>query len=266
MTPIKGTLSAIKFVFFTLFLFPSLFLFASSLGASVTYSVHLGPHGYAPYFIVDKSEKGNVYSGIAHDLLDYFEQQNPGYKRTHLILPRKRVNTMMARGPVLDVMLNSQLFVTSDVLKHYQFTIPLFRSRDVVITRRDQAFEYSSPSDLHGKSVGTIIGYGYGEFDRLFSQGSVDDVRVDSHEQAIGMLVNKRTDAYLGNRFVSPYYMKRMGLNPTDFLLSEIPIYEFDLAFLVNKRKPELLEKLNQFIDQVIADGTRDRIIKQHLN
>jgi len=229
------------------------------------FTIHAGPNGYAPFFMIDKSGDEPVYSGAIYDLLDAFEAQYPQYKRKSILLTRKRANVRMARGEVFDVMFNSPLFVSDEILKHYRFTQSMFVSRDVVITRKDQNFEYRKPEDLYNKSVSTIRGYGYGDFDRLLESGLIRDTRVDQHEQAIGMLIKKRVDAYFGNIYVSPHYMKKMGLNVSDFNFSEVSMYEFDFAFAVNKKKPELFDKLDAFVGDSVAEGLVDRIFKGYI-
>ena len=156
-----------------------LLCFASFLCASNTladdsveeFSVHIGPYGYAPFIILDKSGDNPGYSGIAYDILSLFEKRYPEYKRTHVLLTRKRANTLMAKGTVVDLMFNSPLFVAPEILEYYEFSNTLLTTQDVVVSRRDKRFNYTGPSDLYGMSVGAIRGYSYGAFDRLFSQG-----------------------------------------------------------------------------------------------
>lgn len=235
------------------------------LASAEVYTLHAGPNGYAPFFIVKDDGEKTIYTGAMYDLLDMFENRHPEYTRESILLTRKRANIGMARGEVFDVMFNSPLFVSEDILRHYKFTRPIFRSRDVVITRQDQEFEYQRPEDLHGKTVGAIRGYGYGEFDPLLEANLIRDVRVDQHTQAIGMLARGRVDAYFGNALVSPYYIKEMGLSVSDFKMSAVSMYEFDLGFAVNKKKPDLYKKLNAFLDDVIFNGVLDRLMKSYL-
>lgn len=229
------------------------------------YTLHAGPNGYAPFFIVNNDGERTVYTGAMYDLLDMFENRHPEYTRENILLTRKRANLGMARGEVFDMMFNSPLFVSEEILEHYKFTRPIFRSRDVVITLQDQEFEYQKPENLYGKKVATIRGYGYGEFDQLLESEVIRDIRVDQHTQAIGMLAKGRVDAYFGNALVSPHYIKQMGLAVSDFNLSAVSMYEFDLGFAVNRKKPELYKKLNKFIDDVVFNGVLDRLMKSYL-
>ena len=229
------------------------------------YTIHSGPNGYAPFFVIKGSGDDAVHSGAIYDLLDLFENRHTEYTRKPILLTRKRANLGMARGEGIDVMFNSPLFVSDEILEHYRFTQTIFTSRDVVITRKDQEFNYQKPEDLYEKSVGTIRGYGYGEFDQLLASKLIRDVRVDEHPQAIGMLAKGRIDAYFGNIFVSPHYMKEMGLNVSDFEFSAVSMYEVEFAFAVNKKKPELYKRLDAFISDVRYNGVLSRLLKSYL-
>lgn len=232
---------------------------------AASYSVHVGPNGYAPYSIIER-EGGEVrYHGIVFDLLDVFEANNPEFERTLSLLTRKRANLKMANGEDIDIMFNSRLFVSDEIQQHYQFTEPLITTKDVVITHKTSDFSYNTAADLIGRAVGTIRGYSYSEFDTLLENGSIRDIRVDHHMQAIGMLQKGRIDAYFGNIFVSPHYIKQLGLKVSDFVFSSKPMYEFEFSFAVNNKKPELLRKLNAFIKRIKKDGTLERITKKYI-
>ncbi len=229
------------------------------------YTIHTGPNGYAPFFMIEGSGDDAVYFGAIHDLLDIFEDRHPEYSRRPILMTAKRANLGLARGEGFDVMFNSPLFVSDDVLQYFRFTQTVFTSRDVVITRKDQEFEYTKPEDLFGQSVGAIRGYRYAQFDELLESGQISDVRVDEHPQAIGMLARGRIDAYFGNIFVSPYYIKQMGIKVSDFDFSKVSMYEFEFAFAVNKEKPELYKKLDTFISDIRYNGVLKRLLKSYL-
>jgi hypothetical protein len=240
-------------------------LVVSQSASAGPYTIHAGPNGYAPFFIVKNNGETTDYVGAMYDLLDMFERRYPEYTRESTLLTRKRANLKMARGEAIDVMFNSPLFVSDEIKQHYKFTRPIFRARDVVITRQEDEFVYKEPKDLYGKKVSAIRGYGYGEFDQLLEAGLIRDIRVEEHKQAIGMLVRGRVDAYFGNVLVSPHYIKQLGLEVSDFTFSKVSMYEFDLGFAVNNKRPELYKKLNSFLDDVMFNGVLDRLMQSYL-
>lgn len=244
----------------------AIFLFMVCMSSTASeYAFHVGPNGYAPYVIVERTDSRILYYGFVFDFLDAFEAANPEFKRKNALLTRKRANVKMASGQDIDLMFNSPLFVSDEILQFYRFTDSLFVTRDVVISHKSSQLEYNSPLDLYGKTVGTIRGYSYGKFDKLIKRGEIIDMRVDHHTQAIGMLEKGRIDAYFGNIFVSPHYIKQLGFNVSDYNIWTIPMYEFEFAFAVNNKKPELYKKLNEFIAVAKSDGSMDELIKKYI-
>lgn len=226
------------------------------------YNLYVGPHGWVPFVNVKRKGSEISHYGVLFELPDQFEAAHPEFSYKPLLSTRKRVNALMAKGEKIDVMLTSPLFVSPEVLEHYHFTNAITRTYDKVISRKDNNFNYKTPHDLIDKKVGAIRGYSYGHLDFLINFKFFEDIRVDSHTQAIGMLEKNRIDAYIGNSLVSPLYIKSLGLNLADFVISDASLYEFNLALAVNKKQPELYEKLNAFIDDFVATGAFDKLLK----
>ncbi len=229
------------------------------------YTIHTGPNGYPPFVIVGGNIGDPVYSGIVVDFLDAFENSDQRFKRRYVLLSRKRANALMAQGTTYDLMFQSPLFVNQNVLKHFKFTRSFLTSKDVLVTSSGSDLVYTEPESLYSKQIGIIRGYGYGEFDSLFDQNLITGLRVDSHRQAIGMVAEGRVDGYVGNIHVSPYYIKLAGKSRDEFQFSEQSMYEFDLAFLVNRRNHELYEALDAFINLSIEDGSLAAIVESYL-
>lgn len=245
-----------------------LFLSLSSLGNkadAIEYNLHVGPNGWLPFVMVERIGGEISHYGVMFDFLDQFEAAHPEFSRNNLLATRKRVNAMMEKGEKVDLMLSSPGFVSPKVLDNYKFTETLVRTTDKVISHRSQHFDYNTPHDLIDKKVGTIRGYSYGHFDFLMNFDYFNDVRVDTHSQAIGMLIKDRIDVYIGNSLASPFYIAKSGLDLSDFVFSEAALYEFNIAFAVNKRRPELYEKLNNFIVEFVADGKFDDLLDRYL-
>lgn len=240
-------------------------LFGAVKATATEYNLHVGPTGWVPFVMVKRDGNDISHYGVMFDFLDQFEAAHPEFSRKNILSTRKRVNAMMSKGETIDVMLNSPLFVSPEVLNNYIFTETLVKTNDKVISLKGKNFEYETPHDLIGKKVGTIRGYSYGHFDFLLNFDFFDDIRVDSHSQAIGMLKKNRIDAYIGNSLVSPFYMHLSGLDLSDFVFHDVPLYDFNIAFAVSKQKPELYEKLNKFVVEFVADGKFDALLNNYL-
>lgn len=238
--------------------------FATSVRAE-NYLVHTGPNGYPPFVFVHERGDEVRYSGIVVDLLDLFEKENPKFQRKYNSMSRTRANLQIERGKFSDLMFFSEDFVEPSTLESYQFTNILFKSKDVVITRKNNSFNYKNPEDLHGMSVAILRGYTYWEFDELFNKGYVSPFAVDRHVQAIGMLAKDRVDAYFGNVHVTPFYLKQIGLSSDEFNFSQLALSEVSYAFMVHREKQNLFNALNKFIEKAISNGSLQRIVDQYI-
>lgn len=245
-------------------LFSGLSFYSSPMFAE-SYVVHTGPNGYPPFLFVDERADGIQYSGIIVDLLGAFENVYPDFDHSYKSMPRKRVNSLIKRGEFTDLMFRSREFVSPSTMEHYRLTHTLIESKDVVVTRRNDEFEYSKPEDLHGKSVAIIRGYSYLGFDELFEKGKISSTTVDLHVQAIGMLEKKRVDAYFGNMIVTPFYLKGMGIDKDRFAFSETALSELNFVFMIHRDKTKLFNALNQFIVTAKVNGVLNSIVNKYL-
>jgi len=225
-----------------------------------------GRGGYPPFVITEFKDEDIVVTGMVNDILSLFEKRFPEYHRVHKNYPRKRVNKMMEIGAEgIDIMFNSPMFASDLMKRNYNFSVTVFRTHDVVITKDYSPFKYLIPKDLYGKRVGTILGYSYGEFDALFEQGKIIADPVNTHIQNLRKLNLNRVDAIFGNIHVSPYYMKQLNLDPNGFIFSESLLLEFDLCFFVTKRNLNLLLDLNVFINHIKQNGTLNIIVNNYI-
>lgn len=232
---------------------------------STHYLVHTGPNGYPPFIFVHEQASAIHYSGVIVDLLDAFEAENPEFSREYNSMSRTRANLHIERGDFSDLMFFSEDFASPKTKKKYQFTHPLFSSKDIVVTRADSPLEYRKPADLHGKSVATLRGYAYGEFDRLFKLGIVESVALERHTQGIEMLERNRVDAYFGNMLVTPFYLKQIGLEQAAFKFSDIPLSEITFSFMIHRDKSELFNALNAFIRKAEDNGALQKMLNHYI-
>ena len=259
-----SNITSLRRAFITATIFSGLSFYSAPMHAE-SYLVHTGPNGYPPYLFVDERADGVRYSGIIVDLLEAFEKEYPEFSHGFNSMSRTRANLHIARGEFSDLMFFSPEFASPSAMESYQFTHTLFNSKDVVVTLRGTEFKYRKPEDLYGKTVSTIRGYSYKEFDELIENGTISSVPVNLHVQAIGMLEKKRVDAYFGNMIVTPFYLKSMGLDESDFTMSEKALYEVKYAFMIHRDKHELYDALNDFIIIAKANGVFSSIVNKYL-
>ncbi len=166
---------------------------------------------YPPFVILEEKQ---TFSGVVVDVLDLFQEKYPAHKIVYKNYPVKRTRRMEKRGDKeLDITMSSPLFASQEMLKHFEYTAAIVRTKDKVITRKKSSFIYKKPQDLYGKTVGIISGYSYGMFDELFKGGKIRTQAVKTHIQNIKKLNKGRIDAYFGNIHVSPLLYEAIGIS-----------------------------------------------------
>jgi hypothetical protein len=67
------------------------------------------------------------------------------------------------------------------------------------------------------------------------------------------------------NNHVFLYELKQAGIDPSQFVFSETPVFEFDLVTQIQKTHPHFLEALNAFITQSKKNGFLDELSQKYL-
>lgn len=132
--------------------------------------------------------------------------------------------------------------------------------------RKDDRFNYRKPKDLFGKTIGIRLGFGYGVLDEHFASGQIKSHLAGDNKKLYKMLERGRVDAIIGNEHVTPYEMKQLGIDTSQYVFADVPIYEFDLMPMIHNDYKEFQDAMNAFIDQSKQNGYLDRIADKYLN
>ncbi|MDG9931258.1 MULTISPECIES: transporter substrate-binding domain-containing protein [unclassified Pseudomonas] len=118
-------------------------------------------------------EQGRAAGGILFDLQTRLAQKLQR-RAELLVLPRMRVQQMMARGEI-DV----RCYVSPDWVEgaHHQYvwSVPFIQQRDLIVGRAEE----TEPPGRDGETIGTVLGFAYPRLQPLFADGSLrrDDAR-----------------------------------------------------------------------------------------
>lgn len=147
-----------------------------------------------------------------------------------------------------------------------QFSHEYLLNRIRFIKRKDAPLEYNTLQQLHTYPVAVVRGYAYSpEFD---GDTAMQKVPVHNFAMAVRMLAADRVKLTLEDEYVARYYLARESStvrNAVEFLPK--PLSENSLHILVSLKNPEH-EKIVAGFDREIAamkaDGSYDRLLKQH--
>lgn len=132
--------------------------------------------------------------------------------------------------------------------------------------RADSHLAITNYADLANKSIGVIRGATY--FDRFDSDTSLNKIEVTTHKQLIDMFLKERFDTFLGREIsieqhVSPaIYNSKMKLSPYVYKKKN------DSYIVISKQSSldTLTQELSKTLDNVIASGEVDKIIRKYIH
>lgn len=126
-------------------------------------------------------------------------------------------------------------------------------------------FPYKTPEDLFGKTLGVIFGNRNAVFDPHIEAGEIKALHARTNQGLCEVLQTNKVDAILMNNHVFLYELKQAGIDATQFVFSETPVFEFDLMTQVQNTHPHFLEALNAFIAQSKENGFLDELTQKYL-
>ena len=145
--------------------------------------------------------------------------------------------------------------ITEERKQQVSFTKPYYRSGAAIFTMRNNT-DIKSISDLKGKIIGVVKQSTYQQYAKNYT----NDVRgYTSDIDALNDLPTGRINAVITDKFVGlPIIQKgTLDIKRVADLQSE------EIGIAVRKDDTELLQNLNNALDEIIADGSYDRISKK---
>ncbi|AVO61729.1 substrate-binding periplasmic protein [Pseudomonas sp. 22526] len=147
-----------------------------------------------------------------------------------------------------------------------QFSSEYLVNRVRFIRRKDAPIEYTSLKQLHQYPIAVVRGYAYSpDFD---SDPELQKVLVHNFAMAVRMLAADRVKLTLEDEYVARYYLARESprvRNAVEFLPNSLS--ENGLHILVSLKNPEhaqIVAKFDREIEAMKADGSYDRLLRQH--
>ncbi len=142
--------------------------------------------------------------------------------------------------------------ITEDRKEKVSFTDPYYRSGAAVFVMKNNT-EIRSLEDLKGKIIGVVKQSTY----QKYAQNYTGDVRgYTSDIDALNDLPTGRVDAVITDKFVGLPIINKGTLDIK--YVTDVKSEEIGIA--VRKDDVELLNKLNKALDEIIKDGTYDKI------
>ena len=147
--------------------------------------------------------------------------------------------------------------ITEDRLERVNFTIPYYYSGAQLIVRKDSGI--TDPSEMEGKTIAIATGTTFE--DDVEALGATAAL-YDDDNLTLSELINGRVDGVITDRLVGMGAMREIRGGDGLIMVGELLRTE-EMAIAVNKNDIELLEKLNEILEEMHADGTLTEISKR---
>ncbi|WCK55189.1 ABC transporter substrate-binding protein [Aneurinibacillus sp. Ricciae_BoGa-3] len=153
-----------------------------------------------------------------------------------------------------DAILGS-MTITPERLKVVNFTNPYYRSGSEIFVA-DSNNDIKTPSNLKGKKIGVVKASPYKDLALTFTD-KANVMEYDSDLTALMDLPTGRLDAVITDQMVGLRMIKEGKAKIKD--VGE-PLTHDNQAIAIRKEDKQLQDKLNKALDEIIKDGTYDKI------
>ncbi|HEK9101607.1 ABC transporter substrate-binding protein [Bacillus pfraonensis] len=154
-----------------------------------------------------------------------------------------------------DVILGS-MAITEDRLKAVNFSNPYYRSgAQIFVAKKNDSI--SSAEDLKGKKVGVVKA---STFKTLVAKQTDQITEYDSDITALMDLEPGRVDAVITDQMVGLRMIKEGKSNVKE---AGKPLNLDEMGIAIRKDDKEMVKKVNKALDEIIKDGTYEKISKK---
>lgn len=212
---------------------------------------------WEPYWIV--SEQGS--SGILNDVMIELDRRSPHFFFASPNLSVRRSRQAFHDGDaILECCVSEDWRAQHDVAGKTLWTDTVMLVKERLIYPKNAAFPANELKDLKGKSIATILGYGYAG-DKYFNRfDTIDNIA------QMGMIAKKRTDAAIIDAYEYDFMLKHSEeIQKISHQLEVGPIiHQSDLKMRIHSSRPDLLEPINRAINAMKEDGTIQKLIRRY--
>jgi len=238
-------------------IFTCLLLFASFAKAEQTLRIGVG--NFPPFFI--EAEETGIFIEITDAIFSHF----PEYQVDYIFMSNHRLLHEINSGKIIDVACN--IFPGSKSKAH--LSDPVFRYRDVAVTRSSANHIINNVSDLQGKSIAAYQGAKelLGESFRKVALTNVDYSEHAHPSETTSLLISGSKDVRVGdvNIFWHDLKNKHHGssekTDASNYTIHYIwPDIYSHMAFV----DESLRDEVNKVIVELKENGTFDRIYEKY--
>lgn len=157
------------------------------------------------------------------------------------------------------------LYMTEERKEYLEYSNPYARDPVVIFVAKNKAFKYAKWDDLIGKKGTTTTGDSFGQaFDKFITE-KLSVARSEKVEENFAKLLDGRADYFIYAMYSGLFESERFGISEKiEFLPVNVSVENFYIG--ISKRSPfvKYLPQINKKLDDLIMDGTVDRLIERY--
>lgn len=160
----------------------------------------------------------------------------------------------------------ASMAITETRRKAVNFSRPYYFNAARFVTSKELNLKAGMPKDLKGKTIGTQSGTGESKLiDRYFPKSKVK--RYPKLDDALLDLTTGRVDAVLASQFVLGDWLKKDEGAGFEFVGKSFVLDENEgTGIAVRKDDAKLLAALNKAIEEIVGDGTYNKIREKYFS
>ena len=207
-----------------------------------------------PYVDVHEQQ---LRGGVIYKLGQLASQQL-GYQAEFVETPNKRIDEFMQRGRIHVICNSNPQWI--DKPERYHWSVPLYSEEDVLLLHRQHA-PINSLHELHGKTLGTQLGYVYkSELMEAFAKQQIIRQDLRDHSAGLNLLRKQRLDAIIDMRRPLNFQLAKRADAPLQ--INPWVIDRYDMHCTFSPQLPVSAELLDKTLQQLRDQG----LIEQMFN
>jgi len=221
-------------------------------GGPVVYAVT--SVNWEPYWLISEQKIG----GILNDVMTELDRRIPHFLFASPDFPVKRSRlTFHNGGTIIECCINQDWREPYDSGGKTLWSDTVLMTEELLVFPKGGSFPVTRLEDLKGKSIATILGYGYLGNDHFIRHDAMDNIA------QLSMVAKKRTDAAIMDNYEYQYMLRNSSevQNIADKIETGPVINRTELKMRIHSSRPDLVAPINSAISKMKTDGTIKKII-----
>ena len=206
----------------------------------------VGGYDYPPFM------SSQNQTGLYHQLMDAISTES-GLSFDWHYYPYARLNRLFEQGSIHIEVGSSPIWTKASITPGH-YSDGFYHIEDVALFATDKTLSVKNASDIHGRNIGVVRGYGFAKFDEAFHSGKA--IRTDTKNELhlLEMLYHNRADAIFISRHVY-YHHAIQNEKYQNFVIGDV-IGAYEVGVRVHPSAKHILPLINRAIQTLKLNGT----------